>query len=180
MNPLHPSDPRIDYVEAPGGGRIGLCPCPGARRRYASGRDPAADVGEDLALMRAWGAAGLVSLLEHAELELLGVTELPRLAETYGLWWHHLPIRDMCAPDETFESHWTRVGGDLRRFVLDGGRFVLHCWAGLGRTGTVAARLLVELGVSPEEAIARVREARPGAIQSLQQEIHVRRCHALR
>ena len=60
-----------------------------------------------------------------------------------------------------------------------GGHFVLHCWAGLGRTGTVAARLLVELGADPAAAIDLVRGSRPGAIQSLQQEVHVRRCAAL-
>ena len=47
---------------------------------------------------------------------------------------------------------------------------VVHCLAGLGRSGTVAARLLIELGHDPDEAIRRVRLARPGAIQSAAQE----------
>lgn len=176
MSPSEEHRLRIDFVDAPGGGRIGLCPCPGARRRFAAGRDPGADVEADLAAIRDWGAAGLVSLVQEAELELLGVEDLAQRTRRHGMWWQHLPIRDMCAPGETFESRWQRAGDDLRRLATSGGRFVLHCWAGLGRTGTVAARLLVELGVPPDDAIARVREARPGAIQSLQQEIHVRRC----
>lgn len=50
---------------------------------------------------------------------------------------------------------------------------VVHCRGGLGRAGTVGARLLVELGVTPAEAIQRVRQARPGAIETRQQERYV-------
>ena len=41
--------------------------------------------------------------------------------------------------------------------LRDGESIVLHCKGGLGRTGMVAARLLVELGCMPEEAIVAVR-----------------------
>jgi ADP-ribosyl-[dinitrogen reductase] hydrolase len=46
----------------------------------------------------------------------------------------------------------------------------LHCWAGLGRAGTVAARILMEReGMSADEAIAYVRQARPGSIETAAQ-----------
>jgi ADP-ribosyl-[dinitrogen reductase] hydrolase len=45
----------------------------------------------------------------------------------------------------------------------------LHCGAGLGRTGTVAALILIERGFTPSEAIAAVRRARPGAIETAAQ-----------
>ena len=52
-----------------------------------------------------------------------------------------------------------------------------HCRGGLGRAGTVAARLLVELGASPDEAIRRVRDSRsPYAIETAAQEAHVAQC----
>jgi hypothetical protein len=38
------------------------------------------------------------------------------------------------------------------------------------RTGTIAARLLVELGTEPASAIAKAREVRPGAIENSRQE----------
>ena len=47
-------------------------------------------------------------------------------------------------------------------------------WQQLGRGGTIAARLLVELGVKPDKAIADVRTARPGAIETPGQERFVR------
>ena len=56
---------------------------------------------------------------------------------------------------------------------------LVHCKGGLGRAGTVAARLLVELGASPDDAIRRVRDARSRhAIETASQEAHVARCAA--
>ena len=48
---------------------------------------------------------------------------------------------------------------------------LVHCLAGLGRTGTILACYLVKYqNTSAEEAIQRVREERPGSIQSYPQE----------
>jgi len=66
------------------------------------------------------------------------------------------------------------VAATLRQRVTAGGRVLVHCRGGLGRAGTVAACLLVEFGVRPEEAIQRVRIARPNAIETSAQERHVR------
>jgi ADP-ribosyl-[dinitrogen reductase] hydrolase len=56
---------------------------------------------------------------------------------------------------------------------------LLHCRGGLGRSGTIAARLLVELGENPRVAIDRVRRARHGAIETPAQEAHVLSCVAI-
>jgi ADP-ribosylglycohydrolase len=50
---------------------------------------------------------------------------------------------------------------------------------GLGRTGTIAARLLVEFGVDPEKAIREIRMARPGSIETREQEEYVRKQKAI-
>ena len=55
---------------------------------------------------------------------------------------------------------------------------LLHCRGGLGRAGTIAARLLVELGVQPDDAIRRVRDAHEGTIENDSQLAHVRQCSA--
>ena len=48
---------------------------------------------------------------------------------------------------------------------------LVHCLAGLGRTGTILASYLVKYqNMSADEAIQKVREQRPGSIQSYPQE----------
>ncbi len=164
---------RIDSVTVPGtSGRIGLCACPGLSTYFGA---RARKLEDDLRAIREWGAEGLVTLLEEEEMGMLEIRHMPLSAKHHGLWWRHLPIRDMCAPDDAFDAAWSLEGENLRRILSHGGRFIVHCWAGLGRTGTVAARLLVEFGLEPSSAISEVREVRPGAIQSLAQEIYVKR-----
>jgi ADP-ribosyl-[dinitrogen reductase] hydrolase len=117
-----------------------------------------------------------VSLIEDHEFELLGVQSLPEQVEALGLRWWHLPIRDMGTPDERFETRWREAGHELRRLLGEGLSIAVHCRSGLGRTGMIAARLLVELGSEPGAAIARVREVRPAAIETRDQEAYVYGC----
>ena len=51
---------------------------------------------------------------------------------------------------------------------------VVHCGEGKGRTGTVLAAYLVSKGLKADDAIRRVRELRPGSIETLEQENAVR------
>lgn len=50
---------------------------------------------------------------------------------------------------------------------------VVSCYAGIGRTGTVLACYLIHRGQQPTDAITKVRELRPGSIQTLDQEAAV-------
>ena len=52
---------------------------------------------------------------------------------------------------------------------------VVSCYAGIGRTGTVLACYLVHRGEEPAEAINRLRQLRPGSIQTPEQEAAVHR-----
>jgi ADP-ribosyl-[dinitrogen reductase] hydrolase len=171
---------RIDAVAVPGtGGLIGMTICPG-KDEYAGLGIPSGpwkrDLDLDLQVIRDWQAQALVTLIEDFEFKLLSVPELPEKVSEFGIRWFHLPIVDVWVPDKMFEEEWERAGEELRCILRDGGRIVLHCRGGLGRTGLVAARLLIEFGMAPQEAIRRVRAARPGAIQTREQEQYVRRC----
>ncbi|MBI2992714.1 MAG: cyclin-dependent kinase inhibitor 3 family protein [Gammaproteobacteria bacterium] len=168
----------IDAVSVPGGGMIGMSMCPGMRNgNFFALADPEG-LYADLGAFSRWGAAALVTLMEFDELGSYGIGNLPELAVRAGLRHMHLPIPDMDVPDAGFEQAWIDAGAELRDVLRSGGRIVLHCLAGLGRTGTIASRLLVELGMEPESAICAVRAARPGTIQTIAQERYVRRCAA--
>jgi ADP-ribosyl-[dinitrogen reductase] hydrolase len=156
-----------------GSGAVGVTFCPGKRGDSVFGAPWARDVGLDLDVIQAWGATAVVTLVTGHELVCLGVPDLGERICERGLQWHHLPIADLNAPGPGFEARWPDVAVQLRRLITDGGRVLVHCRGGLGRAGTVAACLLVELGVAPRDAVRRVRAARPNAIETAAQERYV-------
>ena len=117
----------------------------------------------------------LVTLMESHELEYLSGPDIGEKAVSLGLDWYHLPIRDVSIPGPEFEDIWKRAGTALRRKLRDGESIVIHCRGGLGRTGIIAARLLIELGETPGQALQRVRAVRPGAVETPEQEDYVLR-----
>ena len=80
--------------------------------------------------------------------------------------WFHLPIADVSVPDEQFEQRWDVAGNELRSMLRRRSDVVVHCRGGLGRAGTIAARLLVELGMEPTKAIASAGPEDPIASRS--------------
>lgn len=148
--------------------------CPGKTGDSNYGAPWARDLDLDLRAIRAWGAQVLVSLTEAEEEAGLGVGDLGAACARAGLVRYHLPITDVSVSDARFEALWAWAGRDLRRRLRAGEDVVLHCRGGLGRSGMIAARLLVETGTGPDKAISAVRTARPGAIETPAQEAHVR------
>ena len=61
-------------------------------------------------------------------------------------------------PDARFEKARELEGARMRGRLQAGERIVIHCFVGLGRTGMIAARILVEIGMESAAAIAQVRE----------------------
>jgi ADP-ribosyl-[dinitrogen reductase] hydrolase len=173
---------RVDNLAVEGlSGVIGLTFCPGKKQRGASSGDWNRDLAADLETIKSSGAKALVTLMESDELTAVSVplTELAEKTASFGLEWHHLPIRDVDVPDERFEDLWTYSGVRLRNLLVNGEKVVIHCLGGLGRTGTVAGRLLVEFGVTPGDAIKAIRSARAGTIETRKQEEYVRNCKPL-
>jgi ADP-ribosylglycohydrolase len=107
------------------------------------------------------------------------VQRLPEAIERRGMKWVHLPIRDVSVPDAKFEAAWATAGLELRDCLQRGGSILLHCRGGLGRTGTIAARLLVELGMDAQDAIDAVRRVRPGEIETREQTSYVLGCRQI-
>ena len=171
---------RIDTVRMPAGnGLIGMTLCPGRCDALAVGHVWKRDLGADLKVIANWHPQLIISLLEDHEFANHQVVGLGAAVRALSLRWEQIPIRDGGTPDARFEAKWPEVGAEARAILRRGGRVLLHCRAGLGRTGTIAARLIVEFGQSPAAAILAVRAARPKTIETTAQEGYVMQCHAL-
>ncbi len=167
MNQAAPNGPLdIDMVALANGAMLGMCHCPGRRGLDGSGRQWARDLSQDLASIQAWGASTVLSLIESHEFSRLGVPGFGQAIGQTPLRWLHLPIADMQTPGEATHSAWRAYGARLNQALAQGERVLVHCAAGLGRTGMLVAKLLVMQGMPAEEAIAQVRAARPGTIET--------------
>src|SRR5450759_237327 len=143
----HPT--RIDRLSLnDSSGLIGMTFCPGKKYSSSLSGEWCRDLDRDLRAIHSFGAKALVSLMETDELASVQVPTsiLGSRVEQSGMQWHHLPIRDVSVPDEVFEDLWSYSGLRLRDLLRHGHNIVIHCLGGLGRTGTIAARLLVESG----------------------------------
>lgn len=166
----------IDEVAYPKGpGRIGLAICPGKCSPGARAGGWQRDLDRDLDLIRDWPASTVVTLIEDHEFHLLQVKRLPEEVRARSMAWLYLPIIDCSAPDKRFLEVWREEGPRLHQRLAAGENILIHCMGGLGRTGTVAAQLLIEAGVDAREAIRRVRAARPYSIESGSQEGYLHR-----
>jgi len=157
-------------------GLIGMTFCPGKKQRgSAFGVDWDRQLEADIAVLVAWQTKAVLTFNEAWELSHLGVPDLGDSLTAAGIQWHHLPIVDGGIPGSAFGRAWETISPQLHVRLDAEERIVLHCKGGLGRTGTLAARLLVEVGIAPQVAIDMVRRARPGAIENDLQETYVRR-----
>ena len=164
--PLQIGELQVDT----GQGFLGLTLCPGKKDL---GRHWDRDLDEDLQSIKKWGATTVVTLIEEHEFSMLHVETLGHAVGALCMDWIHLPIVDVSVPDKRFEVGWITVGPKLHARLDMGERILIHCRGGIGRTGLVAGLLLVERGIQTHTAIERVRQARPNAIETLEQEKYV-------
>jgi protein-tyrosine phosphatase len=142
-------DGGLDTIPLPAGCAGGLSLC----GKHAIGPDHAA-------AMARCGATTVVCLVEEYELS----DRYPQYVE----WLHAhrgddvvwFPIHDLHAPSLSAAE---LLLADLHTRLGRGEHLLVHCAAGIGRTGTIAACLLIELGMHRDDALALVASCRPMA-----------------
>ncbi len=154
-------------------GRLGMTILPGVKDPGRWDRD----LGPDLErLTEHYKTDTLVVLLEREELAGYDVPDLLERAGHAGLEVVEFPIVDVSIPRKAQSEEYGKLVERLIGLLRDGKTVVAHCRGGLGRTGTVAASVLVALGYDPDDAIALVRGVRSErAVETHEQEEYVRR-----
>ena len=103
------------------------------------------------------GVDCVISLIERFELP--GLTEAEEaLCEEFGIEFRSFPVRDKSVPSAL--SEFRALVQEIAQRVSEGGAVAIHCRAGIGRSTTLAACVLIQLGIHAEEAIDMIAEAR--------------------
>jgi len=120
----------------------------------------------------AWRRAGIdvvVSLLEKPEAAQLDLLEEDKAVEKSGIRFFSFPIPDRGVPASTRDavSLITSITGALQQ----GRNVAVHCRQGIGRSGFIAAGVLMNSGMNPEEAIQVVSSARGAAVPETSEQL---------
>ena len=115
------------------------------------------------------GITDVMVLMQHSEFRKYRVPDLLEEYAKAGLRVHHHEMEDGTVPSlhQLFHSVQT-----LEAVISQGGRVLVHCYGGLGRTCLIVASLLLSLDprMSPEAVIRLMRDKRgPRAVQTVRQ-----------
>jgi len=138
------------------GGILALAPLPGRSGDYAA----------DLAHLHDWRPALVITMTTELEMLEGGATNLGQHLQDKGTRWVHMPVKDFDTPGADQHQAWASASRAALAALAGGGRMLIHCRGGCGRSGMAALRLMIEAGEEPGAALARLRAVRPCAVET--------------
>jgi protein-tyrosine phosphatase len=138
----------IHWVSGPWQGKL----CIGPRPRGDDWLD------DDIARLRSEGIDTILSLLTTEEGRNLGLRNEGSAAETHGITFISFPIPDMQVPSSS--ERVMPVVATINSELSEGRNVFIHCRQGIGRTGLIAACLLLKSGWTPQNAMEHLSAAR--------------------
>ncbi len=139
---------ELHWVDGPWPGKLAVATCPRGGKWLR----------DELANWRREGVDTVLSLLTPADQQVLDLIHEAREVEANGMAFWSFPILDHDVPHSGVQL--AKVLENLDKELASGTNVALHCFAGIGRSGLVAACLLITKGLDSETAIRRVSDAR--------------------
>lgn len=139
-----------------GGGTLALMSMPGRGGDYPA----------DLDAVAGWKPGLILSMATEVEMILDGARDFGIDVRSRACRWVHLPVEDYGTPSPEVEARWDEVSKAARHALSGGGRVLIHCKGGCGRSGMAVLRLMVECGEHPDAALKRLRALRPCAVET--------------
>jgi hypothetical protein len=168
-------DPEATSIRAviptPRGGHLAMTGFPGLLTHVDGSAylDPH-QMAETLEGLRATGARQLLILTEEAELPEGAFPLISQISQPLGLKLSFAAIQDFNVPGDAFLAQWPERRADFEQALDAGETVALSCQYGAGRSGLIAAWLLMETGLPAGDAIALVRDHFAEAIENSLQE----------
>ncbi|MFX0542910.1 protein-tyrosine phosphatase family protein [Roseovarius sp. S4756] len=137
-------------------GILATAPLPGAGGEYEA----------DMTHLDDWRPSMVITLTELPEMVAVGAGDLGHSVVGMGARWVHVPVPDFGVPDAAGMVIWRKAAPAALSALRGGGRVLIHCRGGCGRSGMAALRLMTDAGEPGSAALARLRGVRPCAVET--------------
>ena len=141
-------NPQLYWIQGPWPGRLAI-----------SARPRGGDWLEDE--ISGWRSAGIdavVSLLTPQENQELQLGAESNLTQARGLLFISLPTEDRGVPPSWDDA--SLAVAKIEEMLRQGRNVAVHCRQGIGRSGMIAAAVLVKDGSVPDDSMKRISDAR--------------------
>ena len=125
-------------------------------------------IDEEFDAIKAFGISRVVSLLEAPEAYSVGLSQEERYCREREIDFVQYEIKDRGIPAS--EADFISLIQTLHTSIAEGLDTVIHCRAGIGRTGLVAAAILIKNGLGGSESFDTVSAARRVQVPDTEQQ----------
>lgn len=134
-------------------GTLAISPMPGRTRHYYT----------DWLHLLDWAPDLVITMTAQSELDRKGAGTLGSDLANAGIAWVHFPVPDMGVP---LDDIWPEARDQAMAVLGRGGKVLVHCYGGCGRSGMMILRLMIAAGEEADAALARLRHIRPCAVET--------------